>query len=668
MRRFDRFEQESIDSAHGAYDKSRMEAPADFDGPTRHRSCTDVIFALLMLVSWVAMTAIGIYAWNHGDYRVVLYPMDYDGNICGIDFNGTDMTNHSKIVYINNLNGGVCVKECPEIENLFDIHTLITYGGVYQGDEATLPADYVDIADYSAAEGVQYCDETLCDTDPETSWFSTGIRTGYGFAYYAVDTNEVLNTRCLSNPTALQELRNNITIPDNNILDIGVLDETQRFFNNLYGDIFVTRYYILAFGFGAALVIGFVYAQLLRFQPLLSFMIWGSVLGTLAIIFGTGYYAYTTAQGWRGEDPVIKEDFVIKGTEIFSYVLFGVGAIVLFLTIFLRKQIMLSMACVREAARAIGAMPLLVIFPIIQTIGLLIFMVIWVAYAVQLASTGEVVVVKAPVDTDASVRSFQFDEFTTNCGWYHIFCLLWTSGFISAVGNIIISMSVAKWYFTRDKSEIGSLTVLGSIYDAMRYHLGTAAFGSFIIAVTQIIRMIVARAQKKARELNNKLGEALLCCCQCCLWCFEKVIKFLNKNAYIQTAIFGTAFCKSAREAFSLIVRNAGKVATITYVSTVVLFVGKVFISSITAGTAYIYINNEIGDELYSLAGPTLIIFLMSYFIGDMFLDVFDMSTNTVLQCFVADEEMFDGYECYAEGNLREWLDDFEESSRKLAV
>lgn len=397
-------------------------------------------------------------------------------------------------------------------------------------------------------------------------------------------------------------------------------------------------------------------------------MIWGSVLACIGIIFGLGGFAYYSATQWKAEEEPVRSDFDIQGTFIFSYVLFGIGAIVVFLTIFLRRQIMLAMACVREAARAIGAMPLIVLFPVIQTIGFMAFAIVWLLYAVHLASTGDITEMELPVDTGVTVRDFKFDDFTKSMGYFLIFIFLWTVGFIQALGEIVISMSVAKWYFTRDKWGVGSGTVIKSILDSMRYHLGTAAFGSFIIAVTQIIRMIVAKAQKTARDMGNKLGEALLCCCQCCLWCFEKIIKFLNKNAYIQTAIFGTPFCRSAREAFGLITRNAGKIASITYVSTIVLFVGKCFISILTTGAAYIWINRQMGDELYSIGGPCALIFVMSYFIGDMFLDIFDMSTTTVLHCFVADEEMFDGDECYAEGKLRDWLDDFEESERKIVA
>jgi hypothetical protein len=663
-----KYDDEYDDYPESSRERGRFQAPADFDGPTASRSCTDLLFAMLIMLCWGAMSGIGIYSYNNGDHRAVLYPMDYEGNICGTDFgNGTDMTAYPKIVYVNKFLGGVCVEECPKVEDLVDPRTLITYNGVYQEEGSVLNASFVNMPDYNDAENVLSCTETLCSTDPNISWTRPGISKGYGFAYYALDTYEVLGVRCISNPSAKDKLRDLIQM-DNDPLDIDIWTNTQEFFGNLYGDIFVARYYVLMFGIAAAMFIGFVYAQLLRFQPLLGFMIWGSILASIGIVLGLGGYAYKVATDWEADDPQVRSDFDIQGTKIFSYVLFAVGAIVIFLTIFLRQQIMLAMACVREAARAIGAMPLIVLFPVFQTIAFLAFMAVWIFYAVHLASTGEITEMELPVDAVVTVREYTFDDLTKQLGWYLIFCFFWTITFIQAMGEIVIAMSVSKWYFTRDKRDVGSLTIFASIFQAFRYHLGTAAFGSFIIAVTKIIRMIVARAQKKARQLGNKLGEALLCCCQCCLWCFEKFIQFLNKNAYIQTAIFGTPFCRSAREAFSLIARNAGKVASITYVSGIVLFVGKFFISSVTTAAAYVYIHRDLGEQLYSLAGPCGIIFIMSYYIGDMFLDIFDMSTATVLHCFVADEEMFDGDECYAEGELRDWLDDFEENEKRIVA
>lgn len=72
--------------------------------------------------------------------------------------------------------------------------------------------------------------------------------------------------------------------------------------------------------------------------------------------------------------------------------------------------------------------------------------------------------------------------------------------------QIVVSMAVATWYFTRDKgSEIGNKTVLGAISTSLFYHAGTAAFGSLIIAIIKTIRAIVTYIQKKTRGSQNKV-------------------------------------------------------------------------------------------------------------------------------------------------------------------
>lgn len=75
-----------------------------------------------------------------------------------------------------------------------------------------------------------------------------------------------------------------------------------------------------------------------------------------------------------------------------------------------------------------------------------------------------------------------------------------------------------------------------SIYRAFRYHLGSLAFGSLILAIIQFIRVILAYMEsqmKKAGGNQNAAIKFLLRCLSCYLACFERFIKFLNKNAYI---------------------------------------------------------------------------------------------------------------------------------------
>jgi hypothetical protein len=51
------------------------------------------------------------------------------------------------------------------------------------------------------------------------------------------------------------------------------------------------------------------------------------------------------------------------------------------------------------------------------------------------------------------------------------------------------------------------------------------------------------------------------------------------------------------------------------------------------------------------------LIFVVSYVVADMFMDVFEIGILAILHCFVADEEMFGGRPRYAEGGLTAWVD-----------
>ena len=69
----------------------------------------------------------------------------------------------------------------------------------------------------------------------------------------------------------------------------------------------------------------------------------------------------------------------------------------------------------------------------------------------------------------------------------------------------------------------------------------------------------------------------------------ERFLNFINKNAYIQTAIMGNSFCKAAADACLLLIRNCLRVGTLQIISTVFIFLGKYFIALV------------VGDRLKSL-------------------------------------------------------------------
>jgi solute carrier family 44 protein 1 (choline transporter-like protein) len=165
--------------------------------------------------------------------------------------------------------------------------------------------------------------------------------------------------------------------------------------------------------------------------------------------------------------------------------------------------------------------------------------------------------------------------------WYHLFGLFWTSQFVIACQHVTVAGVVAMWYFTYDKKRLPKryvhmracmgehlprcltspihtrtspvTTMMGRV---VCYHLGSVAFGSFLIAVvmvcvcvlcvccmcvcicvvllppshihthTQLARAALAYVSKKLKGKTGTIVQLLLKCLALCLWCFEKVCMY----------------------------------------------------------------------------------------------------------------------------------------------
>ena len=165
--------------------------------------------------------------------------------------------------------------------------------------------------------------------------------------------------------------------------------------------------------------------------------------------------------------------------------------------------------------------------------------------------------------------------------------------------------------------------------------------------------MVIAYLQRKAKQSGNKLAMLVLAIIQCCMYCVEKCMKFMNQTAYIQIAIWGISFCSAAKKAFWLIARNVLRIMAVSIVSQFVLILGKLFITIATTMLFYQVVTQQLGDQMNGIFFPTFLTIGCAFFAASMFNEVFGMAIWTILQCFVADEEMFpDPNDRYAEGSL----------------
>ena len=145
---------------------------------------------------------------------------------------------------------------------------------------------------------------------------------------------------------------------------------------------------------------------------------------------------------------------------------------------------------------------------------------------------------------------------------FEAFSGLWLLCLIEAVTYTTISGAVGYWYFTgsqadRDLADPADRTrfpVLSSLYRVLRYHLGTMAAGSFILAAFTAVRVVLAYIDAKTKDLQgaNSMLKYALKCTQCCLWVFHRIVKYLTKFAFVSVATDGMSFCSAAFASFRL--------------------------------------------------------------------------------------------------------------------
>jgi len=233
---------------------------------------------------------------------------------------------------------------------------------------------------------------------------------------------------------------------------------------------------------------------------------------------------------------------------------------------------------------------------------------------------------------------------------YYIFMILWIAELCNAASQYVLAHCTALWYFTpvvnNKKSGVPNFVILRGGTVLVFYHLGSIAVGSFLVALLQFIRLILGYIAKQAKAGGNAAAECAAKACMCCISCFEQVVKFLNKNAYMAVAVNSDNFCEAAKEAFQFLMGEAGAVAILNGSCFVFQLCGVGVITGGGSALTYIMVTNI---EMFSdptrkhyVTDATLcagVGGVISFLVAVSFMIVFDMVADTMLFCFAQDKK-----------------------------
>lgn len=291
-----------------------------------------------------------------------------------------------------------------------------------------------------------------------------------------------------------------------------------------FGDLGTAWWVFLVLG-GISAVLGFIYLVILRWaaKPILYF----SFVAILVLLIGGGFYAFFSYTRFDLADQTRN---VMQGMGVLLWILAALFFVILCCC---WSRIQLGAAIIQCASDFVANTPEIFIVPLSFFVLVGAWVVFWVISAIWVYSVGEASQSKTnPIIADMTWNT------TTRYVWiYHLFGLFWISAFIIGCAQFIIAAVTCMWYFTHggiaDDKNRGSLSK--SIKWLLRYHVGSIAFGSLIIAIMQMIKVLFEYLRKKYENLvnQNSATKCLVCCIGCCVACLDRCVKHITKNAYI---------------------------------------------------------------------------------------------------------------------------------------
>ncbi|KAG1359564.1 choline transporter protein 1 [Cocos nucifera] len=613
-----------------------------------NRKCRDLVFLVIFIAFWVAMIVNSSFGFNQGNPLRLTYGLDYKGNVCGNKHADPDLRAlevrywlNPNQVYQSGLKSSqfsladaksICLMECP-IPSEDGLNYICDYpepeGGIHLSVDDWIDRNY----DYFEFLTPDMRNSSLQLQGPCYPIVFPSVNVYWSCQFMARASNISLKHWLQMGGAAIEE---------NMLIDKTIhraINSPSAVLKRYVADIGKAWPVLIVCGGILPLFLSVIW--LLMIRHFVAGMTWITVILFNVLIISVTMFYYAKA-GWIGHDAVSvvigeSDPYVsISGREINHIravaVLMTIVMIVAFLSsIAIIRRILIATSVLKVAAKVIGEVQALIIFPILPYFILAIFYMFWLSAALHLFSSGQIV----RNDCHANCCSYDLKSTRVNCdgccGYsihytphigisilFHLFGCYWATQFIIACSSTVIAGSVASYYWACNEisQEIPFLPVFSSLKRLLRYSLGSVALGSLIVSIVEWVRFVLESLRRRLKLADTSpvslMGKMMSSSSQCCLGCIDWTIKSANRNAYIMIAITGKGFCKASAIATGLIMNNILRIGKVNVIGDVILFLGKLCVSLFCALFAFLMLDthkyksahNKISSPLF----PVLVI------------------------------------------------------------
>ncbi|XP_027000422.1 choline transporter-like protein 4 [Tachysurus fulvidraco] len=678
-------------------------APYDptFRGPVSKRALTDVFCCLLFVVAVVGYAILGGAAWLYGNPQFIIYEQNSAGQFCGIGPN----LEKPNLFYFDVLK---CV---PEVKV-----TAVTFKGLLCPTTQVcvqkcpsafwfLPPEAL-AADAKPSEFFQqeFCDPSLV-LATTTLTVQEILDKHLCPAYYL--PSKKVHGKCLPSFDP-KDVPPNFTVFGSVLVEKTINDimyatrSLTTGFNaksmevRIIEDLAFTWYWILI-ALVIALVVSMVLLQLMRCcAPVVVVLL---VTGVLSVGAYGIYHCYQAYQNLMNSELKFGDlSLQSKFSEYFRVkeIWLALLVILCFLEFFLlmlfvsclRKGLSSALAVVRECSKAMTVMLSTMSYPLVTFLLVTLCVTFCTVTTINLATSGlpvynlialnsskaECITIRG---TDKcfpeTFKASDYPECPVRCAFvryddehgffqrnarylqiYNALAFFWCLHFINTLGQCTLARTFSTYYWSLSNPQnIGRYTVSKGLFQTLRYHTGTMAFGAVFVTMFQSIRIVlqylkdVTKSGKRCYFYCYPLKLVL----KLFFWALDKVIKYFNRYTYTMMAIYGDDYFISAKNYIMLCGRNKERVLVVDWVTDLLLFFGRLLVAGAIGVLAFCFFNGDIkvssdifqADFMYNSWFPVTMVMIGSYFIAQGCFSVYSMGVDAFTICIMDDLERNDG-------------------------
>eukprot|EP00298_Acanthocystis_sp_HF-20_P004029 c14377_g1_i1.p1 GENE.c14377_g1_i1~~c14377_g1_i1.p1 ORF type:complete len:624 (+),score=148.92 c14377_g1_i1:39-1910(+) len=545
--------------------------------------CNDFFFTIIFAVFMVGLFTIWGIAGERGNINRLTSPMDFEGNLCGID---AEFKDRKYLAWYNknDTESMICVESCY-------------YGA------ANIYWDHADIYDPDASSDVRY-----------------------------TRTQEIeVFRRC--------EPKDMSNMPEK--MKLALKGEAA---NEIFND-FEFVWWVLFVVMVISALTSFFYIFLMR--HLAKEMMYGTIFIIIALLIILGGVFLAAGSNNLPDNIPVSTAALTQNQQITSLtlgIIFIFAALLVLIAVCIfGKKISLVGNIIEEAGLILLDIPSILLLPILPLFFCIGWTFLWF-YETMLIVSCPSIDTRVPAGFSKGHRVGVMDSTTQFALFYHVFAYLWVLFIAEAITRTTIAACASTWYFTRDKDDhpsksdqISFWVVPTSLYRTIYYNFGSIVLGTLLTTLLTIVKFFVILLQKLNKEKEEERTNFFLKCTAFCVVALSAVVSYINKYAYIQIAMYGIGFGKAAHRSAEIIGKNMGKIALVDTVGDFMLLLCRLVVAATSALIFKAILSSPQFSDITNPEALTLIAGFISFLIATTFFGVMETTIDAVLICFCED-------------------------------